>query len=93
MSDSQFTYFYNKQLEADKVEKVINKLNISEAFYYAYVGGQGDKEHKCIKVYNEWRTKNYNELLPEDKKIKPVSFWDVKDNLKKKSKKRSFKIV
>jgi hypothetical protein len=92
MDETQKTYFYNKQIESDRVDKILFKLDIAEAFNFAYVGSQPDKTHGSSNSYNEWRTKNVNDLYPESERPKQISFWDVKDNLKKKGK-RSFKIM
>lgn len=93
MDESQMVYFYNKQIEADKTDKIMFKLNLAEAFNFAYIGGQYDKSGKCIEAYRGWRERKVNELLPDDKKIKPSSFWDKKDQMTKKSKRKSFKLI
>lgn len=92
MDINQQEYFIRKQNEKERIDKILFKLNIAEAFNFAYTGSQADKTGNCSRSYKDWRDSLINDLMPVDERAKQATFWEKNDQVKKKTGKRSFKI-
>jgi hypothetical protein len=77
MDVGQINHVLNYSLDLKKKERILNKLDIAEAFNYAYLGSQPkqkNKENKAFHAYKRWRGKLYRAIFPQQKR---VLVWDL----------------
>jgi hypothetical protein len=67
---------YKREIELRKKKRILNQLDIAEAFNFAYMGsqpGQKGKTNKGFKMYGNWRRQKYRELNPD---LYKTTVWD-----------------
>lgn len=89
MDISQIVHILNYNNECKRVDRIIRKLEMADAFNHAYVGSQPPQKHKANKGardYNAWVKRHLRDAFPEWKPTHTV--WDRLPKIKKGKKRK-----
>lgn len=76
MGISQFEFFHDEIQEEEKINRIMFKLEMAEAFNAAYIGAQHDDRGQNYYNYKAWREENLKQIYPDLLKDRAKKFWN-----------------